>query len=29
MDMLIQLIESRYPVYEFENTVLETKLIAR
>lgn len=29
MEMLIQLIESRYPVYEFENTVLETQLIAR
>jgi len=29
MEMLIQLIESRYPVYEFENTVLETKLIVR
>ncbi|GGG95259.1 LacI family transcriptional regulator [Parapedobacter pyrenivorans] len=29
MEMLIQLIESRYPVYEFENTVLETELISR
>ncbi len=29
MEMLIQLIESRYPVYDFENTVLETKLIVR
>lgn len=27
MEMLIQLIESRYPVYDFENTVLETELI--
>ena len=29
MEMLIQLIESRYPVYEFENTVLDTELISR
>jgi len=29
MEMLIQLIESRYPVYDFENIVLETELIQR
>lgn len=29
MDMLIQLIESRYPVYEFENAILQTELIER
>jgi LacI family transcriptional regulator len=29
MEMLIQLIESRYPVYEFQNTVLDTELISR
>ncbi|MFC3197844.1 LacI family DNA-binding transcriptional regulator [Parapedobacter deserti] len=29
MEMLIQLIESHYPVYEFENTVLSTELISR
>lgn len=27
MDLLIQLIESRYPVYEFEDVVLDTQLI--
>jgi len=29
MDLLIRLIESRYPVYNFENVVLETELIQR
>ncbi len=29
MEMLIQLIESRYPVYDFENIVLDTELITR
>ncbi len=29
MEMLIQLIESRHPVYDFENIVLETELIRR
>ncbi|SFC54152.1 LacI family transcriptional regulator [Parapedobacter composti] len=29
MELLIQLIESRYPVYEFEHVVLETALITR
>jgi len=29
MEMLIQLIESRYPVYDFKNIVLDTKLIVR
>lgn len=29
MEMLIQLIESRHPVYDFENIVLDTELIAR
>jgi len=29
MEMLIQLIESRYPVYDFENIVLDTELISR
>jgi len=29
MEMLIQLIESRYPVYDFQNIVLETELIHR
>lgn len=29
MEMLIQLIESRYPVYDFESVVLDAELIAR
>ncbi len=29
MDMLIQLIESRYPVYDFKQVVLDTELITR
>ncbi|SEK73763.1 LacI family DNA-binding transcriptional regulator [Parapedobacter koreensis] len=29
MELLIQLIESKYPVYDFDNVVLETELISR